>query len=59
MDDDISVFLDVTVTGIAYPEKALKKDLWDVVKSLRATPEYVTDKIAKDKGIQFLDKTCD
>ena len=40
----------VTLTGIAYPEKALKKDLWKVIKDSRRPPEYVIDKIAEEKG---------
>jgi len=39
-----------TATGIAYPKKALKKDLWDVIKESRTFPEYVIDKIAEEKG---------
>ena len=42
---------DVTDTiGIPYPEKALKKDLWNVIKAARRSPEYVIDKIAEEKG---------
>ena len=36
--------------GLAYPEKALKKDLWDVIKKSKTSPVYVTDKIAEEKG---------
>ena len=28
----------------------MKKDLWNVIKSSRTPPEYVTDKIVKEKG---------
>ena len=38
-------------TGIPYPENALKKDLWDIVKMSKTPPKYVTDQIAKEKGI--------
>jgi len=41
---------DDNVTGIAYPEKALKKDLWNVIKECRTPPEYVIVKIAEEKG---------
>ena len=36
--------------GIAYPDKALKKDLWDVIKKSKTPPVYVIDKIAEEKG---------
>ena len=36
--------------GIAYPEKALKKDLWDIIKKSKTPPIYVIDKIAEEKG---------
>ena len=35
------------ISGIAYIEKALKKDLW---KESRRPPEYVIDKMAEEKG---------
>ena len=38
------------ITGIAYPEKALKTDLWNAVKESRRPPEYVIDKMAEEKG---------
>ena len=38
------------ITGIAYPEKALKKDLWNAIKESRRPPEYVIDKVAEEKG---------
>ena len=38
------------ITGIAYPEKALKKDLWNAIKESRRPPEYVIDKMAEEKG---------
>ena len=41
---------DVFDIGLAYPEKALKKDLWDVIKKSKTSPVYVTDKIAEEKG---------
>ena len=42
--------------GIPYPENALKKDLWDIVKKFKTTPKYVTDQIAKEKG--YFDCSC-
>ena len=36
--------------GLAYPENALKKDLWDVIKKSRTPPVYAIDKIADEKG---------
>ena len=33
--------------GLAYPEKALKKDLWDVIKKSKTSP---VNKIAEEKG---------
>ena len=38
------------ITGIAYPEKALKKDLRNAIKESRRPPEYVIDKVAEEKG---------
>ena len=37
--------------GIAYPDKALKKDLWDVIKKSKTTPVYAIDKIAEEKCV--------
>ena len=37
-------------TGIPYPEKALKKDLWEVIKTARRPPTYAIDKLAEEKG---------
>ena len=36
--------------GIAYPDKALKKDLWDVIKTAR-TPRYAIDEMAGSKDM--------
>ena len=36
--------------GIAYSEKALKKDLWNIIKVARRPPEYAIDKIAEKRG---------
>ena len=44
MDDEINV------TGITYPEKPLKKDLWDAIKKSKTPPVYAIDKIAEEKG---------
>ena len=41
---------DFLITGIAYPEKALKKDLWNAIKESRRPSEYVIDKVAEEKG---------
>jgi len=38
------------VIDLAYPENALKKDLWDVIKKSRTPPVYIIDKIAEEKG---------
>ena len=38
------------ISGIAYTEKALKKDLWNATKESRRPPEYVIDKMAEEKG---------
>ena len=38
------------IMGIAYPAKALKKDLWNAIKESRRPPEYVIDKMAEEKG---------
>ena len=40
----------ILITGIAYPEKALKKDLWNAIKESRRPTEYVIDKVAEEKG---------
>ena len=42
--------LDHMLSGIAYPDKALKKDLWDIIKKSRTPPVYAIDKIAEEKG---------
>ena len=34
---------------IAYPEKAVKKDLWNDSEKSRRPPEYVIDKMAERK----------
>ena len=39
------------ITGIRYPEDALKKDLWEIIKQSRTPPKYATDEIAKEKGM--------
>ena len=44
------------ITGIAYPEKALKKDLWNAIKESRRPPEYVIDTMAEEKGDYFSSK---
>jgi len=46
----VNDLVDDNATGIAYPKKAWKKDLWDVIKKSRTPPKYVIDKIAKEKG---------
>ena len=45
-----TMYLILMFIGLAYPEKALKKDLWDVIKKSKTSPVYVTDKIAEEKG---------
>ena len=39
------------ISGIAYPEKALKRDLWNAIKESRRPPEYVIDKMVEEKGL--------
>ena len=46
-------FDDFDHTGSAYPEKALKKDLWNIIKAERRPPEYAIDKIAEERGGLF------
>lgn len=36
--------------GIPYPEKALKKEMWEIIKQNKPPPKYVTDEFAKEKG---------
>ena len=45
-----TVHLILMFIGLVYPEQALKKDLWDVIKKSKTSPVYVTDKIAEEKG---------
>ena len=45
------------ISGIAYPEKALKKDLWNAIKESRRPPKYVIDKMAEKKVTYFNSKT--
>ena len=40
----------IHLISYAYPEDALKKDLWDVIKKSRTPPIYAVNKIAKAKG---------
>ena len=42
--------IELYVTGMAYPDKALKKDLWDIIKKSRTPPVYAIDKISEGKG---------
>ena len=37
----------MTHSLLGYPEKALIKDLWDIIKKLKTPPVYVIDNIAK------------
>ena len=46
-------FCDIYAIGIPYPEKALKKDIWEIVKDSKPSPIYATDEIAKEKGMQL------
>ena len=36
---------------IRFPENALKRDLWEIVKQSKTSPKYATDEIAKDNGV--------
>lgn len=39
------------ILGISYPEKALKKELWEIVKSVKSRHiSYVIDKMAAQHG---------
>ena len=38
------------VTGISYPKKASKKDLWNAIKELRKPSEHIIDKMAEKRG---------
>ena len=46
-------FCDIYAIGIPYPEKALKKDIWEIVKDSKPSPIYAIDEIAKEKGMQL------
>ena len=45
--------MDIYIIGIPYPEKALKKDLWEIVKQSKTPPKYATDELAKEKGMHL------
>ena len=39
-----------SIIGLTYPEKAIKKDLWEIIKKSMTPPVYAIDKIAKEHG---------
>ena len=46
----LNLMLNLYITGIPYPEDALKKDLWEIIKKSKTPPKYAIDEIAKEKG---------
>ena len=41
----------VLYVGISYPEGALKKDMWEIIKQSRTPPKHVVDEIVREKGL--------
>ena len=45
------IWLNQCITEMCYPDNALKKDLWEIVKQSRTPPKYATDQMAKEKDV--------